>query len=370
MTHVAIIGCGVVGAAIAYELSLVPQLTVTVFDRQPPAQASTGAALGVLMGIVSQKVKGRLWHLRRDSITRYATLIPELEAITQTPIPVNRQGIVLLTFEDDRSDEWDALIQTRQTQGWTLERWERDRLVSQCPQVQNARVTGAIYSPQDLQIDPTALTLALVEAAKQNGVTFRFGERVEQIQGDEKGDENSPLRSLQVNGESLSFDWIVIAAGLGTTLLSQPSTQPLEVRPVLGQAMRVKLPHAIGQANFQPVISGEDTHIVPLGDREYWVGATVEFADEQGNVTANPTLLDEVRQRAIDLCPDLIHAEVLQTWSGLRPRPQNRPAPVIEPLAGCSNVLLATGHYRNGVLLAPATALQIRDRIVADECDS
>lgn len=361
MTQAAIIGCGVVGAAIAYELSLVPQLQITVFDRQLPAQASTGAALGVLMGIVSQKVKGRLWHLRRDSITRYATLIPELEAITQKSLPVNRQGIVLLTFEGDRLEEWDALIQIRQTQGWTLERWERDRLLSQCPQVQNSRVTGAIYSPQDRQIDPTALTLALVEAAKHNGVTFRFGEQVEQLQAD----DHSPQRSLQINGESLSFDWIVIAAGLGTTLLSQPSTQPLEVRPVLGQAMRVKLPHAIGQPGFQPVISGEDTHIVPLGNREYWVGATVEFSDEQGNVTANSTLLAEVQQRAIDLCPDLIHAEVLQTWSGLRPRPQNRPAPVIEPLSGCKNVLLATAHYRNGVLLAPATALHIRNRIVA-----
>jgi glycine/D-amino acid oxidase-like deaminating enzyme len=79
MSHVAVIGCGIVGAAIAYELSRVSGLKITVLDRQPPAQGSTGAALGVLMGAISNKVKGRAWQLRQTSMQRYETLIPELE---------------------------------------------------------------------------------------------------------------------------------------------------------------------------------------------------------------------------------------------------------------------------------------------------
>jgi glycine oxidase len=71
--RIVVIGCGVVGAAIAYELSRIPQFEITVLDQQPPAQAATGAALGVLMGIISQKTKGRAWHLRQTSIRRYAT---------------------------------------------------------------------------------------------------------------------------------------------------------------------------------------------------------------------------------------------------------------------------------------------------------
>lgn len=91
MSHVVVIGCGVVGAAIAYELSQVPGLKITVLDKQPPAQGATGAALGVLMGVISHKIKGNAWQMREASIQRYETLIPELEALTQLKIPFNRQ---------------------------------------------------------------------------------------------------------------------------------------------------------------------------------------------------------------------------------------------------------------------------------------
>lgn len=87
MTHVVVVGCGVVGAAIAYELSQFPDLSITVLDRQPPAQAATGAALGVLMGVISQKVKGNAWRMRQASLQRYETLIPELERSPNTPFP-------------------------------------------------------------------------------------------------------------------------------------------------------------------------------------------------------------------------------------------------------------------------------------------
>jgi glycine/D-amino acid oxidase-like deaminating enzyme len=100
-----------------------------------------------------------------------------------------------------------------------------------------------------------------------------------------------------------------------------------------------------------------------VGNGDYWVGATVEFSDEAGDLVAEPALLEKVRQEAIAFCPALAEAILVRQWSGKRPRPEGRSAPVIDQLPGYSNVLLATGHYRNGVLLAPATAQAIRDRI-------
>lgn len=361
MVSVVVVGCGVVGAAIAYELSLIPGLAVSVLDGHPPAQASTGAALGVLMGVVSQKVKGRLWALRHQSLTRYDSLIAELETQTGRTIPVNRQGVVVLTLEGDPLEDWDRLIALRQQQGWTLERWQRSHLQARCPQVDHPQVTGAVYSPQDRQIDPTALTLALVDAAARNGVSFQFGQPVEGLilrPGEPR------CAGVTLGGEQLTADWVVLAAGLGTTVLSQGLPQPIELAPVLGQAMRVRLEVPLGDRTFQPVLTGNDTHLVPLGNGEYWVGATVEFLDEQWDGTADPSHLNEVWQRAIAFWPGLRAADIVQTWAGLRPRPRNRPAPVLEPLTGYENVLLATGHYRNGVLLAPATALHIRDWIL------
>jgi glycine/D-amino acid oxidase-like deaminating enzyme len=347
--RIVVIGCGVVGAAIAYELSRIASFKVTVLDQQPPAQAATGAALGVLMGIISQKTKGRAWKLRQTSIRRYQTLIPELEAAGQR-LPWNPQGVLKLGFGEEDWQQWDRLIDDRQSQGWQLERWDLATLRDRCPQVRHPDLTGAIYSPQDLQIDPTALTLALVAVAQQNGVEFRFDAAVESFT--EQG--------VKTGAIDIPADWIVIAAGLGSKILTQ---NVADVRPVLGQALRLKLEQPL--AAFQPAITGNDIHVVPLPDSEYWVGATVEFADEVGAVTAEAARLEEVLRGAIAFCPALASGTILHTWTGLRPRPHQCPAPIIELLAGYRNVFLATGHYRNGVLLAPATALAVRDAACA-----
>ncbi|RMF65759.1 MAG: FAD-dependent oxidoreductase [Cyanobacteria bacterium J069] len=377
--RVVIVGCGVVGAAIAYELSQITGLAITVVDRQPPAQAATGAALGVLMGVVSQKTKGRAWNLRQSSLRRYQQWIPALEALTGQRVPVNHQGILLLGFEADLS-KWDALIATRREQGWRLERWTPEQVGDRCPQLSLNGITAGIYSPQDCQIDPTALTHALVAGAAKRGVQFDFFSPVESLEfantaelADATQQRCVGVRTVQ--GDRLLADWVVIASGLGTTPLLDSLPPPkIDIRPVLGQAMRVKLAKPMGDRTFQPVITGDDIHIVPLGDGEYWIGATVEFPEDEpstslghGNtpeaIAAHPAALEKVWQGAIALCPALTEAEVLHTWSGLRPRPAHRPAPVLERLATCPNLILATGHYRNGVLLAPATAEWVKEEI-------
>lgn len=366
MTHVVIIGCGIVGAAIAYQLSGVPGLQVTVLDRHPPAQGSTGAALGVLMGVISQKVKGRTWQLRQGSMQRYETLIPELETLTGCQIPFNRQGILRLAFEHDDLARWQNLVEIRQSQGWQLEIWHPDQVQDYCPQLNLENVIGAIYSPDDRQVEPTALTHALVAAAEKRGATFKFGVEVEGV--DSMPINGSNLRyaaQIHTHTETLTVDWLVIAAGLGSTqlvnfLLSPPEQScAIALQPILGQALQLRLAGTIGNPDFQPVITGDDVHIVPIGDGDYWVGATVEFPHD-AEVVAEPALLEQVKEDAIAFCPALAQATVIRTWFGKRPRPEGQPAPVIGKLFSYDNVLLATGHYRNGVLLAPATAQEIQ----------
>lgn len=401
MSHVAVIGCGIVGAAIAYELSRVSGLKVTVLDQQFPAQGSTGAALGVLMGAISQKVKGRAWQLRESSMQRYETLIPELEALTGHQIPFNRSGILMLHLPGEDWVSWEQLAQTRRSQGWQLELWDNAQVQSHCPQLSQDKITGAIYSPQDRQVDPCALTKALVAAAQGNGVTFKFGVAVESVQSTTtdsstflappsppllRGESKERVLFLGVGGVKsvasekeialgtcnkthttvgqLDIDWLIVAAGLGSFPLTASLEQPVDIKPVLGQALHLRLQHPIGNPNFQPVITGNDVHIVPLGEGEYWVGATVEFPQDGGEVIAEPVLLEKMRQEAFSFCPSLTEATIVRTWSGKRPRPEGRPAPIIGQLPGYRNVLLATGHYRNGVLLAPATAQAIRKAIV------
>lgn len=361
---VAIIGGGVVGAAIAYELSSMAGLKIYLFDRSTSASGCTGAALGVLMGAISQKTKGRAWQLRQASMKRYETLIPELEALTGQNIPFNRQGILMLVLAGEDLKKWENLVEVRSQQGWHLEIWDRIQLEKKCPQLQSDRIIAAVYSPQDRQVHPAILTRALIAGAQLKGVKCQFGLKVENIAANQL--ETGNLRScckIRTGDEELQVDRLVIAAGLGSTPLTATLEQPIDIRPVLGQALHLKLDSPLGNPDFQPVITGNDVHIVPLSQGEYWVGATVEFPNDAGSVEADSTLLEKVRREAIDFCPALADATIISTWSGKRPRPQGLPAPVIGQLPGYSNVLLATGHYRNGILLAPATAEIIRNLI-------
>lgn len=361
MTEVVVIGCGIVGAAIAYELSPLPDLTLTVIDQRPPAHGATGAALGILMGVISQKAKGRNWRLREASLRRYATLIPELEAATGLTIPHNRQGVLSLLTEAADLPRWESLQAIRQRQGWPLEIWSPEQVQSACPHLAVDTLAAGIYSPCDRQIAPKALTHALVAGAQQRGVRFHFGDPV--VGFECQGDRAVAVKTSVARHPA---DWVVVAAGLGSAGLSQQLQQPLALGPVLGQGLRVRLPEPLGDRTFQPVVNGNDIHLVPLGAGDYGVAATVEFpAEGDHHPLPEAEALRAVWEGAIAYCPTLAKAEILETWYGLRPRPQGQAAPVIQPLAGYANITLATGHYRNGVFLAPATAQQVKAMVTA-----
>lgn len=369
MTRIAIVGCGIVGATLAYELSRHSQLDIHVIDQSNPAQGSTQAALGVLMGIISHKVKGRNWRLRRDSIERYKTLIPELEDTLGQSIP-HIQGLLSLCFDPEELPRWQSLQTKRAEQGYPLEIWSPDQLRQHCPQINAQNVAAAIYSPQDGQVHPQQLTLALVEAAQRRGVTTHWQSPVLGLKT-----QSGACTQLQLPDENLDVDVVVISAGLDSADLSQIGAEPLPMIPVLGQALELELEQPLGLEQFQPVINGHDVHIVPLGENRYWLGATVEFPSGgeavelplEVELAPEAEQLEQMRQVATDYCPALIKARIVRHWSGLRPRPQGQGAPVIKPLEGFENIILATGHYRNGVLLAPATALTVANLLGIEE---
>jgi glycine/D-amino acid oxidase-like deaminating enzyme len=379
--QVLIIGCGIVGATIAYELSQIPGLDITVVDRQAqPPQATattydtgTGAALGLLMASISKKAKGRNLAMRFAGVDWYDRVIPEIEALTGLTIPVNHQGLLMLEFETAKLATWEALLPIRQAQGRRLEIWDRTQLQTQAPHLDLTDVAAGIYAPDDRQIHPAILTQTLVQAAQLRGVNFRFGVEVIDVgcavpQGN-ASPESKHIHQILTNQGPIACEQLVIAAGLGSFPLTQTLGQPIALRPVLGQAIQLRSATQLGNADFQPVCTGHDIHLVPLGavddHWEYWVGATVEFG-EDANPTPDRQMFATLMQRAIGLYPGLQAAIPIRQWSGLRPRPEGRPAPVIERLSDYDNVIIAAGHYRNGVLLAPATAIATRSLLTQD----
>ncbi len=365
IVRVAIIGGGVVGAAIAYELSRQQIARVTLVEAEPDfATRATGAALGILMGAISRKTKGRAWQLRATSLRRYQTLIPELEALTNCKISSNRQGILKLVRSPQDWQKWDdEFLALRREQGWCLERWQPERIARAQPYLNLDGCWGAIYSPQDTQVDPVGLTRALVAGARAHGADCRGGVRVLEIPRDRDG----RCDRLATTAGEIFCEAAIVTAGLGSVTLTAADPS-FELQPVLGQARRVRLPGDL-HPDFAPVVSADDVHLVPLGEGEYWMGATVEFGDRAAMPAAVPAELERVWAAAVGFCPALAAAEVLAEWSGLRPRPVGQGAPVLKKLASYTNVWLATGHYRNGVLLAPATALAMAEVLQDFWCD-
>ncbi len=332
------------------------------------------------MAATSSKLKGKALQLRLASLQRYETLVPELESLTGSEIPFNRQGILHLCFDPAELARWQNIAAVRSTQGFSLEILNPAEVVIRYPELQSARaletaqpLAAAVYSPCDRQVYPVILTQALIKAAQARGATFHFQTTVQGFTRIPDGN-NQQVQSLQTSRGEFPVDWLVLASGLGSSLLSQQLQQPVDIRPVLGQAIHLRLQQPLAPAP-RPVITGCDVHLVPAGLKELWVGATVEFPPDSQPAQVQPDsrLLAAVHQQAIALCPALADATITRTWSGLRPRPQGRPAPVVAPLPGYGNVLLAAGHYRNGVLLAPITAQTIRkmiDQALSFQCSA
>lgn len=352
MKNITIIGCGVIGAMLAYELSKCRStygLEVTVIEvNAHPALVATGASLGVLMAVCSAKARGTLVKLRLASLSKYDRLIAELIAQTQQDLLYNRNGILNLYRSPDAETTARSLIEIRRKQGFELQWLEHQEITEQFSQWQSE---SGLFSPCDRAVHPTKFVNALVAAATQNGVKFIW---------------NTPVKNL----EDISSDRIVITSGMGSNPLIAPflknQTQDL-LLPVGGQALRLKVPNL----NLKAIVhaeneDGTDINIVPLGDDQYWLGATLEFEPSQLPRESNVSFLLE---QAISWCPTFANAEVLEVWAGDRPRPQANQAPILGFIPDHPHILIATGHYRNGVMMAPITAQITKDLLLTGESD-
>jgi len=444
--EIIIIGGGIVGACIAYELSTIASFHITVLEaRSSMGIGCSRAALGICMGVISHKTKGKNWKLREQSLGRYDTLIAELNAdlnlnlednnVDFAPIPFNDRGVVQLCGIEEDLTGWHRLIQKRSSQGYRLDYWSKSEISQVFPTLNLNPIQAAIYSPQDRQVDPLLLVEALKRSAQKRGVCFRFNTTVKQVLREKKeagSAEKSTVTGVVIERhssteepilepilETIAADGVIVSSGLGTngidwnsfsavhppidSRLDSPLDTP-SLQAVLGQAWQVSLPQRLwvgDQAELHPVLNVQDIHFVPilaasdrsqslgdrsLGDRSlehsppeptippgwnYWIGATVEFPVTEFSPKlsdtlpqASETIAQDLWTNAIQICPSLADATIQAQWSGLRPRPMNQSAPVLQWSTIASNLLFAIGHYRNGVFLAPGTALWVKNQVI------
>ncbi len=352
---VLVIGCGVVGSFIAYELAQT-DLSVAVVDAKDPASGSTGAALGVMMGAISQQIEGDAAELRLKSLAQFKWILPQLEELIGRSLPVNYRGILKL-LDPGESETWAETIAARQLVGYSLQRLSAADVTKLQPGLRED-IEGGILSPDDRQIEPRVLTHALIQAARQQGVQFYFQDPVQQVK---MGADR--VHAVYTGRQTFAVGLVVIAAGLGSSGLGSLFNLRISMQSVKGQAIRLYTP----LLSLGPVVTDHDRHLVPLSDGSLWVGATVEFAAEQ----QDPTLVgcQAMMADAVKICPGLKSAQVIDMWSGERPRPSGQRAPILGWSPIQANVILATGHYRNGVLLSAITAAIVKDLVLKGETE-
>ncbi len=336
-------------------------------------RSGSAAALGLLMAQVFQRGSGRGWRVRQRSLRLWRQWRQELaergQAIHWRP------GLLLLAANAEERSRHERLVRERREQGLPLELWDASRLGRLEPAAPLGAL-AALHSPEDGQLDPLQALAALRAdglaaglrclSSRVLGLREADGHGCGQPGGSRQGGGTcgGRWRLLLEDGQELDTDWLVLAAGLASAKLLRPLGLERPLEPVLGQALELELAEPASWRGWPGVVSWKGLHLVPrpdrAGGRRLWLGATVEPGTDPGAAA-----LAQLRKLAGDAPEWLARAELRQHWLGIRARPRDRPAPLLEqPRPG---LLLACGHNRNGVLLAPVSAewalSQVEERV-------
>lgn len=359
---VIVVGAGLVGLSCAWWLQRRGHRVLLVDSAE--GVGGSVAALGVLMGHVFHRSSGRGWRLRQQSVTLWQRWRQEL-ASRGRPIAW-RAGLLLLAGDGAEAERHRWLQAERLRQGIPLEWWPPERLEALAP-IPPGPAAGALHSPLDGQVDPRQAMDALHSDATACGLTSRT-ETVAALERRPGG--GGGWRLVLTSGMRLESEWLVLCAGVDSGSLLEPllgegACGPApRLEPVLGQALELELPGPMAAEgwNWPGALVWQGVNLVPRpdlpGGRRFWLGATLEPGRQ-----SDPHALAALRCLGGSAPAWLQEAKELRRWEGLRGRPIGRPAPLLEQVA--PGLLLATGHYRNGVLLAPATAHWVAEQVEA-----
>lgn len=323
---------------------------VTVLERSVPGAEASSAAAGILGAQLESHAAGPMLELALLSRALYPRWAKQLHDETGIDVGHRRTGVLRVAL-DARSAA--ALVKETSWQkrrGLELTRVSGKRARALEPAL-SPNVAGGVHFPDDGRIDPPLLLRALHIAAERRGVVFRSGAYVRSVT--ETGARVSGV--VLEDGTRLAAEHVVIAAGSWTTLIGGLGLAENAVRPARGQIVELATPAPL----LSGVVFGPRCYLVPRDDGRTLVGSTLEFVGYRREVTARA--VRDLLGAAIELVPALADAALGASWSSFRPYTDDE-----RPLLGPTHLrglVLATGHYRNGILLAPISA-EIVERAV------
>lgn len=346
---IAVIGGGLIGCSIAHELAG-EKLKVIVLDRQEPGREASWAAAGMLSPAPDSPSDFPLAPLARASFALYPDFVRAVAEESGRPTGYAQLGALQGFLSHAAEEERDDMIAQHRSLGLSAEAVSLDAARIQEPSL-GSSVRAVAYFAEEATLEPRLLMRAVLEAAARRGVIVRANCAATSVMYERN-------RCVGVcTPEKIAAKTVVLAAGCFSAKFSRNENGfPLApTRPVRGQLL------ALRPKNFRlnRVLRSEQGYLVPRADGRIVAGSTIEEAGFEKKVTAEG--IARILHAALALCPGLSDAELIETWSGLRPGTPDA-LPILGP-ADAEGLLVATGHYRNGILLAPITAKLVHEWI-------
>jgi glycine oxidase len=326
---VIVIGAGIVGLSLAIELNK-HGLKVLVVDKGEPGREASWAAGGMLCDFPAETVPD-LQEMASASAAMYPEFVHELQDESGLKIDLRSQGTLLFVNESPEPDALDGV--------GGLARWHELE-----PHLKTSNLTAkgcvGLYLKERC-VDPRDLTAAAIAAARHRGIDFSSGDHVLAVEV-----RDGKASGVRTNKTQFAAGMIVNSAGAWA---GQIGPHPFPTRPVKGQMLCVVMPE---KEMVRHVVRTPDVYLIPRSDGRMLIGATAEEAGFDKQTV--PETIQELRRAALELVPRLTEARMLEAWAGLRPGTPDR-LPIMGPTP-TPGYFVATGHFRDGILLAPITA--------------
>jgi glycine oxidase len=349
--HVVVIGAGVMGCASAHALAK-RGARVTLLERAVPGAEASSAAAGILGAQVESHERPSERAMFVKARAGYAAWAEALETETGISVGHRVSGVLRVARDPEEMTGLTGLVREHAAEGLRAELLDAKGALQVEPEL-NPAIPGAAYFPDDAQVDPPALLRALIAAVARARVDVRAGAVVHRVLV-----ERDVCTGVLLDDGALRADATVLAAGSWSkTIPGVPLAVP-DVKPARGQMVLLEE----RPPRLRTIVCGSSGYVVPRGDGRVLCGSTLELVGFRREVTAGG--VHSILGTALALSPGLASAQLSSFWSNFRPY-----APAGAPLMGASPVpglFLATGHHRNGILLAKLTADCVVDAILGD----
>ena len=344
-------GGGVIGAAIALELAEAG-LKVGVFDAQQPGREASWASAGMISPVPESVALAPLLPISMASVQRYPEFIARVEELSGSKVGYRKEGALDVFLDDEKQSEITQILGQHRKAGLQAEALSGQQACELEPAL-TAEIRAAVLRPYEASLDNRLFTEATLEGARRKGVEIHAGNGAKALLTDGR-----VCKGLQLASGSVEARWTIIAAGCFSAGI-EGARDYAPVTPAKGQMVALRCE----AVKLRRDLWNGHLYLVPRTDGRIIAGATVEYEGFDRSVTAAG--MKKILTGAISLVPGLEKARVEETWAGLRPDTPDH-LPILGP-TDQEGLLIATGHFRSGILLTPITAQLIREWVTIEK---